>query len=146
MKRAIIYLAAVFAMALGVIGGAFALDGVDTSPAARGRIIGAGNGLQVDPLTGHVLSIQKTPPTLTSCTSGAVVAGSTDVAGQISGLGATTACTVVFAYPFVKAPFCVATDVTGAAAVQVVPTATNMAVTVTSAHNFAWYCIGQTGG
>jgi hypothetical protein len=124
---------------------ASALDVIDNG-GPRGKLIGAGNGIQVDPATGHLLTIQRAPPTLTSCTSGAVVAGSTDSAGQISSLGSTTTCTVVFGSPFVTAPFCVATDITGAAAVQVAPTAAHVVVTVTSAHNFAWFCIGQNGG
>lgn len=133
---------AVIAVALSLSSSAFALDPIDN--AGRGRLVNA--GIQVDPASGHLLTIQRAPPTLTSCTSGAVVAGSTDSAGQISSLGSVTTCTVVFGTPFVTAPFCVATDVTGAAAVQVAPTAAHVVMTVTSAHNFAWFCIGQNGG
>jgi len=130
---------------LGAIYAPKALDVLDPGGEPRGRLVGAGNAVQVD-ANGHLIANQKVAPTVATCGSGAVAGGSTDIAGAVTATGAT-ACTVTWAQAYVTAPFCVLTDYTTAAGLKGVPTTTNIAVTgLTSGDKFGWQCTGQTGG
>lgn len=94
----------------------------------------------------HVVSDGGTIPTVTSCSTGAVGAGSTDVAGNATATGAT-ACTVTFGTAWTTKPTCALTDNTTAAGLKAVVTTTTIAVTgLTSGDAFSWICIGQAGG
>lgn len=84
-------------------------------------------------------------PTLTTCGTGAVTAGSRNAAGEGTATGATV-CTVTFGAPaWTNAPFCVVTDETAAHTLFVSGT-TTLAFTVnglTAADLFTWICLGR---
>jgi hypothetical protein len=85
-------------------------------------------------------------PTIGTCGTGNITAGSTDLAGNATSTGATS-CTIVFSSSsgFSAFPFCVAIDTTRAAALQLTATmATSITVSgLTSNDNFNWICIGR---
>jgi hypothetical protein len=98
----------------------------------------------------HLASGQTTKPTVTSCGTGSVAAGSTDTAGQAAATGAT-GCTVVFNVPYKSQPFCSVTDNTTANGLKVAYGGTSNAAQftvtgLTSGDSFTWICMGQAGG
>jgi hypothetical protein len=95
----------------------------------------------------HIAAGQTTPPTLSSCGTGAVVGNATDIAGEVHATGAT-ACTVAWTGTFTAQPYCVATDATTAAGLKVAyNTTVSFTVTgLTSGDTFTYVCIGQAGG
>lgn len=84
-------------------------------------------------------------PTVTTCGTGTITAGSRNSAGEVTATGAT-ACTVTFATPtFNNSPFCVASDETTAAAL-IVTVSTTVSMTVsglTSGDKFFYMCMGR---
>lgn len=94
----------------------------------------------------HVQTISGTKPTVSSCGTGATAAGSTDVAGTVTATGAA-ACTVIFHAAYTAVPSCVVSDVTTAAGLKVVATASQFVVTgLTSGDAFTYICMVQSGG
>lgn len=94
----------------------------------------------------QTVSTGGTLPTVTTCGTGSVTAGATNMAGQVAATGAT-ACTLVFdtTNPFTNAPICVATDYTTAAGLKIVNN-TTVSITVsglTSGDTFDYVCIGK---
>lgn len=85
-------------------------------------------------------------PTVTSCGTGTVLAGSRNTAGEITATGATT-CTVTFGSPaWTNAPFCVALNKTTGLLPILVTTTTTTAVTftnLTSNDVFNYICVGR---
>jgi hypothetical protein len=95
---------------------------------------------------GVQLNTGATTPTVTSCGTGAVTAGSRNVAGQITATGAT-ACTITFSSPaWTNAPFCTITmrNVPLTAAYISAESTTAFTVTgLTAADVFNYICIGR---
>lgn len=93
---------------------------------------------------GYQINVGTAAPTATSCGSPTVTAHSNNMAGQIVA-GAVTVCTVTFGAPaWTFAPFCTATDVTGARALFV-SAASTTAITVsglTASDTFNYTCGG----
>lgn len=94
----------------------------------------------------QVVSTGGTLPTVTSCGTGTVTAGATNMAGKVTATGAT-ACTLVFdtTNPFTNAPVCTVTDQTTAAGLQITYN-TSVSFTVaglTSGDAFSYICIGK---
>lgn len=94
----------------------------------------------------HVNSLQiSSPPVVSTCTGGTLVAGSSDLAGGVSGVTGT-ACTVTFGRPYTNAPTCVFSGSNGTAAtVSGVVTAAHIvfAFTTASSATITWICIGN---
>ena len=95
----------------------------------------------------HLVAGQTTPPTISTCGTGAVVGNATDVAGEVHATGAT-ACTVSWTGTFTDQPYCVATDNTTAAALKLAyVSTTGFTISgLTSGDTFSYHCIGQAGG
>ncbi len=86
-------------------------------------------------------------PTLGTCTGGAVVAGSHNFGGQITGNTSGT-CAVTFGTPnFSQTPFCQATDGTGARALFITAASTSTFTVngLTSGDSFTYFCAGRIG-
>ena len=95
----------------------------------------------------HIVAGQTTPPTLTTCGTGAVVGNATDIAGEVHATGAT-ACTVSWTGTFTSQPYCTAVDNTTAAGLKLLyVSTTGFTVSgLTSGDTFSYTCIGQAGG
>jgi hypothetical protein len=85
-------------------------------------------------------------PTLNACAGATVVAGSTDVAGQVN--TATASCAINFSRVWNTAPTCMLTDYTGARAGMSLTVTTTVitAAGLTAADNWGWFCVGKSGG
>lgn len=95
---------------------------------------------------GGRLQIGTTAPTINSCSTGTVANGSTDQTGQATSTGATT-CAINFTSAFTVAPFCVASDASRAAALQVVATASVLTISGQTAGDvISWICFPKVGG
>lgn len=90
---------------------------------------GATNNYAAQFLGDVTLGASGSVPVVSSCGSGALVTGSTDNKGQISGVTAATACTITFAYPLSAAPACMFN--TNSAIVPTISTISTAAVTTT---------------
>lgn len=115
----------------------------------RGTLSFDANGLPQFKEAGSSFGIQlntgTAEPTVTSCGTGTVTAGSRNTAGQITATGATS-CTVTFGAPaWTNTPFCVATDGTGARALFITsPSTTAFTVSgLTAGDVFRYVCIGR---
>lgn len=86
-------------------------------------------------------------PALTSCGTGALGAGSSDTAGDVTATGSAT-CTLTFGVPFATAPSCTFTDLTAPsrAFTVVVAAATITLASMTSGDKVSYICIGKAGG
>jgi hypothetical protein len=85
-------------------------------------------------------------PVVSTCSTGALTAGSSDTAGDVTATGAT-ACTITFGTAFVAVPSCVVSDYTTAAALKAAVTNTAIVVTgLTSGDRFSWICMAKAGG
>lgn len=83
-----------------------------------------------------------TAPTVSSCGTGAVLAGSKDAAGQVTATGATS-CVVVFAAAWANAPFCVVENLTANRGnVSEITTAQMTVSNLTDGDVFQWLCVG----
>ena len=92
---------------------------------------------------GHILT-SGTAPTLGTCAGGAVAAGSTDFAGQVTGLTGTT-CAVNFSKTWTNAPFCVVSNNSDTASrIEVSTTATVLTITEqANVPRVSWICVGH---
>jgi hypothetical protein len=94
---------------------------------------------------GHVEVAQKAVVTLATCGTGAITAGSTDVAGGFQVVGATS-CIVTFAGTWTNTPFCVATNVTTAAKpprISAISATTFTVDTLTDGDTVMYLCLGR---
>lgn len=83
-----------------------------------------------------------TIPTVTSCGTGAVLAGSKDSAGQVTVTGAT-ACTIVFSSAWTNAPFCIAENLTANRGfIDSISTTQIVLSTITDGDVIQWVCVG----
>lgn len=95
---------------------------------------------------GHIQQGSIAPTSVSTCGTGAIVANSTDAAGQVNATGAT-ACTLNFGNPYASAPNCVLTDNTSAVALKGVPSTGSLVVTgLTSGDTFTHICFAKVGG
>jgi len=104
-------------------------------------------------VVGHMSVSQQAgaQPTLGTCTSGAIVSGSSDMAGGVTS-NASTSCAVVFGTPFNAAPWCTVSAGVGTAAVAgfslTALSTTGFTLTSTSGNivAFQWLCLARAGG
>lgn len=97
---------------------------VVTAPPTNGLIVQGNVGLGTSAIVsgsgttinGHIGYAPTNIPTVTTCGSGTLVAGSTDNKGQITGITAATACTITFSSVLPAAPACSFSTSTGIAA------------------------------
>lgn len=93
------------------------------------------------------MEISAGTPTLGTCTAGAITSGSHNFGGEVTGNTSGT-CAVLFGTPaFTNAPYCQATDGTGARALFIT-TVTAAGFTVnglTSGDAFTFACVGRIG-
>lgn len=90
-----------------------------------------------------------TAPSINTCAGGTLVAGSTDVSGQVSGSSGTS-CTVNFGRAWVTAPRCITSGsissaTTGPVSNTTTTTVLTMTVAVTGAGVFTWFCNSVNG-
>jgi hypothetical protein len=84
-----------------------------------------------------------TPPTLGTCTGGAITAGSTDFSGQVAGATAGS-CAVVFGQAYGTAPRCLANANNTTAANVYVSTVSTTGMTISSTaatSTLTWICV-----
>jgi len=84
---------------------------------------------------------------VSACSTGAIAAGSSDFAGEVTATG-STGCVLTFGTPFVAAPSCAITDETlpsRAYTVTVSATAITLA-SLTAADKVSWICVAKSGG
>lgn len=106
------------------------------------QIVGAGQGSAA-----HLGGLANPPtiPVASNCASGAIVAGSTDLAGAISTISATT-CAIAWANNYTIAPFCAVTDNTTSAALKITTTTSGATISGTTASNtdtVSFICAGR---
>jgi hypothetical protein len=97
-----------------------------------------------DKVSIKTLLIRPDTPTIGTCGTGTVTAGSTDNAGEVTSTGATT-CTVNFSAAWGAVPFCTVTDETTAAALRIsaISASAFTVANLTSGDKFMWMCFGR---
>lgn len=86
-------------------------------------------------------------PALTSCGTGTLATGSSDMAGEFTATGAT-GCTLTFASAYATAPSCVVTEetVNTAARTTTVTATTIVVASGTSGSKYSYVCMAKAGG
>jgi len=86
-------------------------------------------------------------PAVSSCGTGAIATGSSDMAGEVTATGAT-GCTLTFGTAFASTPSCVTLNETApsrAYTVAVTTTAITLA-SLTAGDKVSWICMAKAGG
>lgn len=95
----------------------------------------------------RIIAANQSFPVLSSCGTGTLTAGSSDMAGTFSTTGAT-GCTVTFGTAWASAPSCVVTELTVNTAARTTAVSTTAIVVASggSGSSYTYVCVGKSGG